>query len=83
MKLLLTGAFNYSQKQINCLKDLGCDITFIQDERKELDIDCSEFDAVVCNGLFLYTSVEKFKNLKYIQATSVGLDRLPLEHKNI
>ncbi len=82
MKLLLTGAFNYSQQQINSLKELGCDITFIQDERKELDIDCSEFDAVVCNGLFLYTSVEKFKNLKYIQATSVGLDRLPLEYIN-
>lgn len=82
MKLLLTGAFNYSQEQINCLQALGYDITFIQDERKELYIDCSEFDAVVCNGLFLYTSVEKFKNLKYIQATSVGLDRLPLEHIN-
>ncbi|MEE0060897.1 MAG: NAD(P)-dependent oxidoreductase [Acutalibacteraceae bacterium] len=82
MKLLLTGAFNYSEQQINCLKEIGYDVTFIQDERKELDVDCSVFDAVVCNGLFLYTSVEKFKNLKYIQATSVGLDRLPLEHIN-
>lgn len=82
MKLLLTGAFNYSERQIDCLKTLGYDVTFIQDERIELDIDCSVFDAVVCNGLFLYTSVEKFKNLKYIQATSVGLDRLPLEYIN-
>lgn len=82
MKLLLTGAFNYSDQQINCLKESGYDVTFIQDERKELDIDCSVFDAVVCNGLFLYTSIEKFKNLKFIQATSVGLDRLPLEYIN-
>lgn len=80
MNLLLTGAFNYSENQLNKLKELGCSLTFVQDERIELDIDCSEFDAVVCNGLFLYTPVEKFKNLKYIQSTSVGLDRLPLDY---
>lgn len=80
MNLLLTGAFNYSENQLNKLKELGCSPTFVQDERIELDIDCSEFDAVVCNGLFLYTPVEKFKNLKYIQSTSVGLDRLPLDY---
>ena len=80
MNLLLTGAFNYSEDQLNRLKDLGYSLTFVQDERIELDIDCSEFDAVVCNGLFLYTPVESFKKLKYIQSTSVGLDRLPLEY---
>lgn len=80
MNLLLTGAFNYSEAQLNKLKELGCSLTFIQDERIQLDIDCSEFDAVVCNGLFLYTPVERFKRLKYIQSTSVGLDRLPLEY---
>lgn len=80
MNLLLTGAFNYTEQQMSKLKKLDCSITFIQDERKELSIDCSEFDAVVCNGLFLYTPIEKFKKLKYIQATSVGLDRLPLEY---
>lgn len=80
MNLLLTGAFNYSKQQLNRLEKLGCSITFVQDEREELSIDCSKFDAVVCNGLFLYTSIEKFVNLKYIQATSVGLDRLPLDY---
>lgn len=80
MNLLLTGAFNYTEQQMSKLKKLDCSITFIQDERKKLSIDCSEFDAVVCNGLFLYTPIEKFKKLKYIQATSVGLDRLPLEY---
>ena len=82
MKLLLTGAFKYSDEQINSLKDLGCTVAFVQDEREELNIDCLEFDAVVCNGLFLYTPIEKFSNLKYIQATSVGLDRLPLDYIN-
>lgn len=80
MNLLLTGAFNYSKQQMKALEELGCSITFVQDEREELNIDCSKFDAVVCNGLFLYTPIEKFSNLKYIQATSVGLDRLPLDY---
>lgn len=80
MNLLLTGAFNYSEQQLSKLKELGCSVTFVQDEREELTIDCSEFDAVVCNGLFLYTPIEKFQKLKYIQATSVGLDRLPLDY---
>lgn len=79
-KLLLTGAFRYTDNQINMLQDLGYDVTFIQDERIPLDIDCSVFDAVVCNGLFLYTPIEKFTQLKYIQATSVGLDRLPVDY---
>lgn len=86
MNLLLTGAFNYNEDQLNKLKELGCSLTFVQDERIELDIDCSEFEVVICNGLFLYTPVERFKKLKYIQSTSVGLDRLPLEYikeKNI
>lgn len=80
MKLLLTGAFNYSQKQLEEIKKLGFDITFVQDERVPLDIDCSEFEAVVCNGLFLKTPIEKFNSLKFIQVTSAGLDRLPMEY---
>lgn len=78
MNLLLTGAFKYSTEQIDMLSKLGYNITFVQDERVPLEIDCSVFDAVVCNGLFLCTPVEKFKNLKFIQATSAGLDRMPL-----
>ena len=39
MNLLLTGAFNYSEQQLEKLEKLGCSITFVQDEREELDID--------------------------------------------
>lgn len=79
IRLLLTGALSYTQEQIDKLENSGFDITFIQNERVETDIDCSEFEAVVCNGLFLYNDIEKFKSLKMIQATSAGLDRLPLD----
>lgn len=43
MKLLLTGAFKYSQEQLNRIHSLGYEVTFVQDERVPLDIDVSEF----------------------------------------
>ena len=80
MKLLLTGAFKCSQEQIDMIRSLGYEITYIQDERAPLDIDVSEFEAVVCNSLFLYNDITRFKNLKFIQLTSAGLDRVPLDY---
>lgn len=80
MNLLLTGAFSYSSAQLEKLKALGADVTFVQDERKELDIDVSRFDAVVCNGLFLKNDIRRFSALRFIQATSAGLDRMPMSY---
>ncbi len=80
MNLLLTGAFSYSPAQLEKLKALGADVTFVQDEREELDIDVSRFDAVVCNGLFLKNDIRRFSALRFVQATSAGLDRMPLPY---
>jgi phosphoglycerate dehydrogenase-like enzyme len=81
-KLLLTGAFKYSRKQLSNLEHLGYEIVFVQDERKTLNIDVSDIDAVVCNSLFLYNDIKEFKNLRTIQLTSTGLDRVPLDYIN-
>ncbi|MCM3763938.1 NAD(P)-dependent oxidoreductase [Neobacillus niacini] len=78
MKLLLTGAFKYSEQQLNALKHLGYEILFVSDERIPLQIDVKDVDAVVCNGLFLYNDIEQFESLKFIQLTSAGIDRVPL-----
>lgn len=80
MKLLLTGAINYNEEQINKLISIGYEIIFIQDERIPLTIDVSNIEAVVCNSLFLYNDIATFKNLKFIQLTSAGLDRVPLNY---
>ena len=79
-KVLLTGAYKWTEEKMQKVHDLGFETEFIQDERVPLEIDASEFDAVVCNGLFLYNPIEKFKKLKFIQATSAGLDRIPLDY---
>jgi phosphoglycerate dehydrogenase-like enzyme len=79
-KLLITGAFKYSEEQLNKLKTLGHEIVFVQDERAPLQIDLSDIDAVVCNSLFLYNNITQFKNLRFIQLTSAGMDRAPLDY---
>lgn len=82
MKLMLTGAYNYTDKQIEYFEELGFQILYAPDEREPIDagVDLSDVDAVICNGLFLYTPIERFDNLKFIQLTSAGLDRVPLDY---
>ena len=79
MKLLVTGAFNATDEQLDKLSELGYEIMRQQDERGKPECDFSEADAVICNGLFLYHDISEFKSLKVIQLTSAGLDRVPLE----
>lgn len=78
MKLLLTGAIKYTEEQLDSLKAKGFEITFVQNELEVLQVDCSQFDAVVCNNLFLHNPPEKFTSLKAVQLTSVGFDRVPV-----
>lgn len=79
MRILLTGAFQYNEEQLQMIKELGVEVFFLQQEKDSLPLQASEIDAVVCNGLFLYHELEVFSSLKYIQLTSAGFDRVPLD----
>lgn len=79
MRILLTGAFQYNEEQLQMIKELGVEVFFLQHEKDSLPLQASEIDAVVCNGLFLYHELEVFSSLKYIQLTSAGFDRVPLD----
>lgn len=79
MNLLLTGCFKYTEEHFESFRSLGYDIHFIQQEQEELPLSASKVDAVVCNGLFISHSIDEFTNLKFIQLTSVGLDRVPVD----
>lgn len=78
--LLITGAVNFNEKQLNQIRQLGYNTTFAQDERIPLDIPVDDFDTVICNGLFLSNPIDNFKSLKRIQLTSAGYDRVPMEY---
>jgi phosphoglycerate dehydrogenase-like enzyme len=79
MKLLLTGALHLIKAQEEQIKALGYQILWMQEERGPLPDAAEEAEAVVCNSLFLHHDISLFPNLKFIQATSAGLDLFPLK----
>ncbi len=82
MNLLITGAFPCSPDQIGQIEGLGYSVTYVKDETVPLSkqgIALSEIEGVICNSLFLKNPIEGFSHLKFIQLTSAGYDRVPLE----
>jgi phosphoglycerate dehydrogenase-like enzyme len=82
MKLLMTGAFNCTVEQKVNIENLGCEILFHKMENEPLNAEMFEAEGIICNGLFLYNDIESFPNLRFIQLTSAGLDRVPVEKIN-
>ena len=80
MKLLITGAWDCSETQLNAIRSMGHDVVFMQREEDILPCPAAEIESVICNALFLYHDIADFKNLKYIQLTSAGLDRVPMDY---
>ena len=80
MNILITGAWQEAEKSINTIENMGHKVVFLQYEKDKLPCDYEWVEGVICNGLFLHHSIEKFINLKYIQLTSAGYDRVPMEY---
>ena len=78
MNLLITGAFHPTPAQKARLESGGYTLFFHADERAAVP-QPARYDAVICNGLFLYQDIGLFENLKVIQLTSAGLDRVPMD----
>ena len=80
MRLLVTGAWQCTKEQLDVLRSQGHEIVFMQNEKDTLPINPCEVEGVICNGLFLYHEIEDFVNLRYIQLTSAGFDRVPMDY---
>ena len=80
MKLLITGAWKCTSEQLSQIESMGHHIVFMQNEKGELPCSYEEVEGVICNGLFLHHSIEKFISLRYIQLTSAGFDRVPMDY---
>lgn len=79
MKTLVTGAFSLDEYRRSALEELGAELTFHKDERLPV-AHPEKFEAVICNGLFTFQDIAAFSNLKYIQLTSAGMDRVPMDY---
>ena len=80
MNLLVTGAWSDGKNCISELEAMGHNVTFMQYEKDALPCDYEWVEGVICNGLFLSHPIEKFTNLKYIQLTSAGFDRVDMNY---
>ena len=80
MNILLTGAWQGAKENIAALEAAGHKTLFMQYEKDALPCEYEWVEGVVCNGLFLSHPIEKFINLRYIQLTSAGFDRVPMEY---
>ncbi len=80
MNLLVTGAFGWTEEELNTLKAMGHQVVFLQQEKDALPCDAPWVEGAVCNGLFLSHPIEEFTSLRYIQLTSAGYDRVPMEY---
>ena len=79
MNVLVTGAFQLNSEELAELEAAGHKVFMHPDERAPVK-QPEHYEAVVCNVLFLYTPIERFTNLRLIQLTSAGLDRVPLDY---
>lgn len=80
MELLITGAWQGAKEHIAELEARGHRVHFLQYEKDELPCSPDQIEGVICNGLFLFHEISGFTNLRYIQLTSAGFDRVPMDY---
>lgn len=80
MILLVTGAWQDAKNHIPELEKMGHEVIFQQYEKDPLPCPAEIIEGVICNGLFLDHKIEQFVNLRYIQLTSAGYDRVPVDY---
>lgn len=80
MKILVTGAWQCTEEQLNNIRDMGHELVFMQNEKASCPVEYDWVEGVICNGLFLYHDIREFSNLRYIQLTSAGFDRVDMDY---
>lgn len=78
MNLLVTGAWSDGKNYISELEAMGHSVCFMQFEKDDLPCPYDWVEGVIGNGLFLTHPIERFTNLRYIQLTSAGFDRVDM-----
>ena len=78
MKFLVTGSRGADENDIRAIEALGHEVTLHPDERVPADHP-EQYEGMIGNSLLYYTGHEGFTSLRYLQITSAGLDRIPLD----
>ncbi|MGE5628432.1 MAG: phosphoglycerate dehydrogenase [Solirubrobacterales bacterium] len=78
IKALLT--FDYGKSKMDSLRDLGYDITFIEDNKVRSVPELLDTEVIVCYDPFKALDITKMNKLKWIQLSSAGIDQLPINY---
>ena len=79
MNLLITGAWQQAKDYIPQIEK-NHNVKYLQFEKDELPCEPDWVEGIIGNGLFLYHPIKSFTNLRYIQLTSAGFDRVPMDY---
>ncbi len=79
MNLLITGAWRPSPNALQALSGMGHVMCFMEREDGPLPCPGDWVEGTVCNRLFLTHPVALLPRLRYVQLTSAGCDRVPVE----
>ena len=77
MKVLFT--YDYGTENINKVKDLGYEVTIINERDIKNSSDVNNTEILICYNPFELLDINKIKNLKYILLSSIGFDQLPMD----
>lgn len=80
MNILVTGAWQGYQACKEEFHKAGHETVFLQWEKDPLPVEADWVEGIIGNGIFLSHPIEQFTNLKYIQLTSAGFDRVPMKY---
>lgn len=80
MNILITGAWGGWESCRGALEAKGHRVAFLQQEKDPLPVPCEWVEGTICNGLFLHHDADQFPNLRYVQLTSAGFDRVPVDN---
>ncbi len=80
MKLLVAGAWQPNEAQLDALESMGHRIYLHPREDAPLSPAAHEVEGVIANGLFLHHPIASFEALRYVQLTSVGCERVPMAY---
>ena len=78
MNLLITGAWQQANEYIAQIEK-NHSVKFLAWEKEKLPCEPAWVEGIIGNGIFLSHPIESFTNLRYIQLTSAGFDRVPMD----
>ena len=83
MNILITPAADLTKEQINTLERdhrlFFIDTELVPLKDQDISFDPEIIDGIICNFFFLHNEAGSLPNLRFVQATSAGLDRIPVD----